>query len=443
MIRQALSYQQGGGLVPSHSAGVEKILAVALDRGIIIVDDVVALDKESLMKKIIETYHDRPISQAKDGRYYTYVPDPTKKGGRKQVRGATKEKLYENIAKEYGLIAKTRCTIAEAYAEWVEYKRTFTTAKYKPMSPSTIRRYERDYARLIRGTSLEKAPITIDAHSLKVELISIVQEKQVSPSDFSNFFGYLNMMFDMLMDAGRISASPIGRTTKKEVKAFCTEKPQKPDEDRVLTKEELERLRKAVVKQIRKHPRYMPNYAILLATYTGMRVGEIAALRWVDIRDGVIHVDCSEHRHDYPDHYELVIGEPKNGKHRAFPINEAIQGVLDMIKDAGADSEWLFANKDGVRHTAHDISCAADRRAKEAGIGGTSIHEIRRTVSSLLRTRLARETVAAMLGHLPETNDRHYDYDVAGKDEKVIAITDVLSSNVISFASNKKIAEAR
>ena len=34
----------------------------------------------------------------------------------------------------------------------------------------------------------------------------------------------------------------------------------------------------AVIVQQKRHPKYMPNYAIELAILTGMRVGEISAL---------------------------------------------------------------------------------------------------------------------------------------------------------------------
>ena len=59
------------------------------------------------------------------------------------------------------------------------------------------------------------------------------------------------------------------------------------------------------------------------------------------------------------------------------------------------------------------------RRCKDAGIDTRSIHAIRRTVSSHLRTFLPVATVADMLGHLPETNDKHYNYDITSNEVKV------------------------
>ena len=89
------------------------------------------------------------------------------------------------------------------------------------------------------------------------------------------------------------------------------------------------------------------------------------------------------------------------------------------------------------------ISCACDRRAKEAGLNGSSIHEIRRTISSYLNTIIPRETVAVLLGHLPETNARNYDYDIADNQVKVNALKKLHTQcTLIDFHNHKKTAKA-
>lgn len=102
---------------------------------------------------------------------------------------------------------------------------------------------------------------------------------------------------------------------------------------------------------------------------TGMRVGEIASLKWNSIDDEYIHIDYSERRLDYSDRpSELVIGEPKNRKHRRFPVTPEITELLDRIHNLDIQSGFVFVRKTGERYTGHDISCAIDRRANEAGI---------------------------------------------------------------------------
>lgn len=59
------------------------------------------------------------------------------------------------------------------------------------------------------------------------------------------------------------------------------------------------------------------------------------------------------------------------------------------------------------------------RRCEDAQIETSSIHDIRRTVSSHLRTVLPKATVANMLGHLEETNEKYYNYDVTPYETKL------------------------
>lgn len=218
---------------------------------------------------------------------------------------------------------------------------------------------------------------------------------------------------------------------------MCRFTPPKNDEDKVLTINEFAKLREAVLRHETKHPSYMPDYAIELAILTGMRVGELVALHWGDVDDEYIHIDYSEHRLDYSNRpSELVIDEPKSGKHRKLQMTDDIRRIFWKIKKIGFHSEegFIFCDSTGERYTGHDISCAVTRRAEEAGVRRTSIHGIRRTVSSLLNTVLPQKAVADMLGHTERVNEQHYNFSMAENAEKMRALEEV-SSKVINFKS--------
>ena len=162
-----------------------------------------------------------------------------------------------------------------------------------------------------------------------------------------------------------------------------------------------------------------------------MRVGELAGLKWESIDDQYIHIDLSEHRNDYKDKAsELKIGAPKSGKYRIISLSDGIRTVLNKVRATGLSSEegYVFVREDHTRCTAHDISCAASRRGAEAGLGKASIHQIRRTVNSILRAKLPASTVANMVGNMVDTNDKHYNYDVLETDVKVEALDNLFKS---------------
>ena len=116
-----------------------------------------------------------------------------------------------------------------------------------------------------------------------------------------------------------------------------------------------------------------------------MRVGEIVALKWEDIRDGFLFIDRMERRIDtYGEKSKLVIDEPKCLKHRYIPLNAETEAILKEIKTNCEPGEFIFT-LDGKRCTERSISACCSRRGKEAGLPKASIHCIRRTVSSELQ----------------------------------------------------------
>ncbi|MBO4266428.1 MAG: tyrosine-type recombinase/integrase [Lachnospiraceae bacterium] len=395
------------------------------------------------MSKILDNIHMHKISRTKDGRWVTYVADPTKPNGLRQVRRNSKSELYAYLIEFYGVLPEKEATktIGEVFHEWVEYKREFTRSNYKPLSPSTIRRYELDYKKYLENTLLSKSPIDLDDMTVEQYLIKIVSSSKMKPQAFGNIYGYLCQMYRYAVRKKYILTDPMTFIDKCRIMSFCCAVPPKKDSERIISLDDLHKFLGSVHAHLNSYPGYMPDYAILLGSLTGMRVGEIVALKWECVDDDFIHVDYSEHRHDYGDHRELVIGEPKSHKHRLIPVTKDISELLDTIRDHSIDDTWVFADTEG-RINATTVSNACRRRSEEAGIKRTSIHEIRRTVSSYLNTVLPREAVANMLGHLPTTNERFYDYDISSRMIKVEAL-EKLSDNVIKFSDYGKTDKSR
>ena len=427
-----------------------RLFAFYLNNGIIDLDSLAEYSKEESMNKILEKVHKYKIYVHSDGRYVTYVPDPSRKDGRRQIRKKTKEDLIEFLLEFYTMEYNTKSmTFQKLFEEWVDYKKKFCMVKnvHKGISPSTIRRYQRDYNNYIAESDLASLQLSCIT-SIKLEMIigDIVEENDMIESCASNLIGYVRQAFSYAKRAGYIKDNPCEYMDRRLILSKTAAPGPKNDSDRVLTIAEFNALRLSVRDHEKKHPGYIPDYAIELATLTGMRVGEIAALSWQSVDDGYIHVDYSEHRLDFEDKKsELIIGEPKNKKHRMIPLTDEMRELFGRIKALGFGGEFVFTKKDGNRCTGHDIGCAIDRRASEAMIKKTSIHGVRRTVSSILRTKLPVRVVANMLGHLEQTNENHYNYDFYEDSEKIEALSSIshLSSNVLKFPTENERAEAR
>ena len=407
-------------------------LKSSLDCGIISYDDVMESGKDTIMKTILDTVHHSKIGRRSDGRWGTYVADPTKPAGRREVKKDTLSDLYKFLISFYGLDAYGQpfkiLTVEELYEEWVEYKKSFIGVKNtkKSLSPSTIKRYQNDYDKYVKDTSFAKKDIvSISPIVLETFFLEMIREHDMNDSCAKNILGYFNQVFFYAYKARYITSNPMDLVDKDRLLANCTLPPEKPDEDLAMTTDEFRELLKAVKKHEEKYPSYMPDYAVELAILTGMRRGELAALKKSCIDDMYLHIDYSEHRLDYKDRpSELVVGEPKNRKHRKIPISKEIRALLKRIEALGAanDEGYIFVDPEGNRYTAGKIGNAAYKRCLETGIKNGSIHRIRKTVSSILNTVIPRADVCSLLGHTEKVNEMHYDFSTASAQEKISAL---------------------
>ena len=128
------------------------IIQYFINYGIISLGDIRNLEMEDLMDKILRKVHKYSIKQLNDGRWTTYISDSSRPNGRRQVRKKTKTELNCFLLEFYHLTSSgSIMTYNELFSEWVNYKKQFVSAKNRKrsLSPSTIRRYERDYSNYI------------------------------------------------------------------------------------------------------------------------------------------------------------------------------------------------------------------------------------------------------------------------------------------------------
>lgn len=134
---------------------------------------------------------------------------------------------------------------------------------------------------------------------------------------------------------------------------------------------------------------------ILICLYTGLRIGELCALRWQDIDfvNALIHVNGTQSRIDG----ELKITSPKSkASKRTIPIPDCL---LQNLKNHKNNSEFILSN--GTK--AVDVRTYRRRfkaLLKEAGLPDIKFHAIRHTFASrALEVGMDYKTLSEILGH--------------------------------------------
>ena len=143
----------------------------------------------------------------------------------------------------------------------------------------------------------------------------------------------------------------------------------------------------------RHSPTFFPMFATFL--FTGMRVGEIIALKWehIDLANSTIHV-----QENYVEN-ELTV--PKSGKSRFIQICPFLCDVLQKHQDkTGKQKGIVFPTPKGAYSSNDRFRRPFERLVKKANIKKIRMHDMRHTFASLaLMSGVDVPTVQKWLGH--------------------------------------------
>ena len=162
-------------------------------------------------------------------------------------------------------------------------------------------------------------------------------------------------------------------------------------------------------------------YAILLSVETGMRVGELCALKWDDVQADAIHIHAQQlmykengRNYYYVDWTKDEKGFSQGG--RRFPITIEIRNLLSEIKSVqdslGIKSEYVFCNREGRWIYTKAYSDCLRALCRSLGFQVTNNHAFRMSLNSNVFIPLGIPVTerARLLGHSVETNEKYYSY---------------------------------
>jgi integrase len=143
---------------------------------------------------------------------------------------------------------------------------------------------------------------------------------------------------------------------------------------------------------------------VLIALYTGMRIGEICALKWedVDLDNGLLRVRNTVQRismHDAKVKTKLVVGTPKSAyADRTIPLTPTLRQHLKAEKGECA-SEYVISSN-GALTEPRTIRYRFASIVKAAGIEPIRFHAMRHTFATrCVETGMDVTTLSRLLGH--------------------------------------------
>ncbi|MDT4376928.1 MAG: site-specific integrase [Clostridia bacterium] len=294
--------------------------------------------------------------QRKDGSYSYSWMDKNRK--RRYVYARNLDDLRakeEQIAKDIsdGIKAEARyTTVNELYELWKDLKRG--------LKNNTFENYKYMYETFVRNQIGDKRIALLKKSDIKRYYNYLADERCLKAATIDNIHTVLHQILDMAVDDDYIRNNPSNNVLRelKKSHAFKTEKRRgltRPEQELFLT----------YLKETPSVQNWYSVFAVMLGT--GLRVGEVTALRWcdIDIEAGIINVS---HTLVYYDHRTsegkrgcyFNVHSPKTeaGKRQvpmldfvkeAFLMEKERQELLDLHCEATVDgyTDFIFINRFG------------------------------------------------------------------------------------------------
>lgn len=148
---------------------------------------------------------------------------------------------------------------------------------------------------------------------------------------------------------------------------------------------------------------------VKLLLYTGLRMGELLALKWsdIDLRQGIITVSKSIARAEGGGYIEK---STKSGKTRYVGITPSLAALLKSLPVSGF---YVIANKDGTHVTPHQFEARYKKVLTTTGVDYLSPHKCRHTYATyLIKGGAELRAVQEILGHSkPEVTELYTHVD--------------------------------
>lgn len=167
-----------------------------------------------------------------------------------------------------------------------------------------------------------------------------------------------------------------------------------------------------------------------LIVILGLRRGELAGIKWADIDDnGVLHIQRSINRFG-----EITSGKTENARRDILLPSHALRVIEDqkaMLKSLGiATRTWLFPAPNGGQMNPEAMFRQWKRYRDQHGIKST-LHELRHTTVSLVKSELPEDLLKQMIGHSESMDTGRYKHEVEGDLERASKIVEGVFTKIL------------
>ena len=275
---------------------------------------------------------------------------------------------YSNAESENNLNIK----LSEIYSVWINRIKAYS-------KPNTIIKYEGIYCNhLSELTDLSVSEIDTKVIS---RLTDNLLNQGLSAKTVNDILLELNMILRTAEEECELTAPKIRylHENKKQM--------------RVLSIDEQKRLNEYLINDMDIH-----KFGVLLALHTGIRVGELCALKWNDVSYNSLYINKTMMRVKCaPGKTKIIVAPPKSASSiRVIPFSEELEKYFSVFRGEG----YVLSSENLPYTEPRLMQYKFERYAKDCGLENISFHALRHTFATrCIEAGVDAKTVSELLGH--------------------------------------------
>lgn len=265
---------------------------------------------------------------------------------------------------------------------------------------------------------------TVTPTDIECYVMQLLKENKIGGSSIIKAIDVINAAFEWAIMYGEIERNPVKSIKRSLLKKInkASYKGVNDADVTVLSDEEIKKFREVALDTYDNgNLKYSGGYYCLLLLYTGLRVGEMLALRWRDWNGRYLKIEKSismaKNRNKETEgqtNYVHIEGTTKNQKARTIELTNEAKWILQMIKQSREfcdDDDFIITTRTGRVNSASNLEHRMKIIMKYADLSDVKggLHIFRKTFATKMYEQGARVAdIAAYIGDLESTTTKYY-----------------------------------
>jgi integrase len=299
-------------------------------------------------------------------------------------------------------LVRTGATFADAASEFLRY-----AEQDRALKPSTLRGYRsiiEAYLLPAFGSERLEDISTADVECWRAGLRSVSGARALANNSKNRIVTLLHGVFVRACKAYGLPANPVGGVERHPVKLAGDIEVFSPEEVWAL---------------VRKAESEQDGALFLTAAFTGLRRGELLALRWRDVDFGGSTVRV---RSSYAGG---ALTSPKSGKVRSVPLAPEVAKALAKLAERAhftSEDDLAFAGETGSFLDGSALRRRYKQALQRAALRPLRFHDLRHTFGTRMIAKADIRRVQEWMGHADvQTTMRYLHYAPREKDARLVA----------------------